>query len=243
MSPPTTQPNLFEWNNIGGLVWGCVSSDTHPHTKPGGWGGKRSQCPRAKSSQGPKVQGFQAPRVPRYLKVLFKYELDSKEGPSCFQLILWQDVIIQCEVCDEQCLGVVSYLLHMDHHKLDVALECAQCRRSMQTYCQFYSHYCDQLQFRSCIFCEEMRMSEVNALKSPDVIDPKYLVKDAVNLFTRIIHFKDDVTIVNNEDEGFKDTGVDLVFLDFHLQHQRQKSSNVENENVTQIPIVDILDD
>ena len=86
-------------------------------------------------------------------------------------------------------------------------------------------------------------MSEVNALKSPDVIDPKYLVKDAVNLFTRIIHFKDDVTIVNNEDKGFKDTGVDLVFLDFHLQHQLQKSSNVENENVTQIPIVDILDD
>ena len=78
MSPPTTQPNLFEWNNIGGLVWGCVSSDTHPHTKPGGWGGKRSQCPRVKSSQDPKVQGFQAPRVPRYLKVLFNTSLSSE---------------------------------------------------------------------------------------------------------------------------------------------------------------------
>ena len=31
-------------------------------------------------SKGPKVQGSQ---VPRYLEVKFKYELDSKEGPSC----------------------------------------------------------------------------------------------------------------------------------------------------------------
>ena len=31
----------------------------------------------------PKVQGFQGSR---YLKLTFKYELDSKEGPSCFNL-------------------------------------------------------------------------------------------------------------------------------------------------------------
>ena len=35
--------------------------------------------------------GSEGPRVPeskgpRYLKVVFKYELDSKEGPSCFLL-------------------------------------------------------------------------------------------------------------------------------------------------------------
>ena len=33
----------------------------------------RSQCPKAQGSHGPS-----------YLKVTFKYELDSKEGPSCF---------------------------------------------------------------------------------------------------------------------------------------------------------------
>ena len=37
--------------------------------------------PSVPRSKGPKVQGSQGPR---YLKVTFKYELDSKEGPSCF---------------------------------------------------------------------------------------------------------------------------------------------------------------
>ena len=40
--------------------------------------------------QDPKVQGFQGPR---YLKVTFKYELDSKEGPSGFNLSF-----INCQV-------------------------------------------------------------------------------------------------------------------------------------------------
>ena len=39
--------------------------------------------PRVPRSRGPKVPGSQGPR---YLKVTFKYELDSKEGPSCFRL-------------------------------------------------------------------------------------------------------------------------------------------------------------
>ena len=36
---------------------------------------------RVARSRGHKVQGSQGPR---YLKITFKYELDSKEGPSCF---------------------------------------------------------------------------------------------------------------------------------------------------------------
>ena len=35
---------------------------------------------KGKRSKSPKVQGSQEPR---YLKRTFKYELDSKEGPSC----------------------------------------------------------------------------------------------------------------------------------------------------------------
>ena len=35
--------------------------------------------PRVPRSMGPKVPGSQGPR---YLKLIFKYELDSKEGPS-----------------------------------------------------------------------------------------------------------------------------------------------------------------
>ena len=36
--------------------------------------------PRVPRSKGSKFQGSQGPR---YLNVTFKYELDSKEGPSC----------------------------------------------------------------------------------------------------------------------------------------------------------------
>ena len=43
------------------------------------------RCPRVPRSRGPKVPGSQGPR---YLKLTFKYELESKEGPSCFQLYL-----------------------------------------------------------------------------------------------------------------------------------------------------------
>ena len=51
--------------------------------KHDGGGGKRFQSPRVPRSKGSKVQGSQGPR---YLKVTFKYELDSKEGPSCLDL-------------------------------------------------------------------------------------------------------------------------------------------------------------
>ena len=40
--------------------------------------------PRSKV-QGPKVSGSQRPR---YLKVAFKYEIDSKEGPSCINIVI-----------------------------------------------------------------------------------------------------------------------------------------------------------
>ena len=40
--------------------------------------------PRVPRSKGSKVPGSQGPR---YLKLTFKYELDSKEGPSCFCLV------------------------------------------------------------------------------------------------------------------------------------------------------------
>ena len=40
--------------------------------------------PRVPRSKGSKVQGSQEQR---YLKLTFKYELDSKEGPSCSQII------------------------------------------------------------------------------------------------------------------------------------------------------------
>ena len=50
---------------------------------------QESQGPRVpQESQGPRVPRFRGPMVPgsqgpRYLKLTFKYELDSKEGPSC----------------------------------------------------------------------------------------------------------------------------------------------------------------
>ena len=46
-------------------------------------GGKRSKNPKVQGFQGPGVPRSQGPKGPRYLKLTFKYELDSKEGPSC----------------------------------------------------------------------------------------------------------------------------------------------------------------
>ena len=41
---------------------------------------KEERGPRVLRSKGSKVQGSQEPR---FLKLRFKYELDSEEGPSC----------------------------------------------------------------------------------------------------------------------------------------------------------------
>ena len=41
---------------------------------------QESQGPRVPRARGPKVKGSEGPG---YLKLTFKYELDSKEGPSC----------------------------------------------------------------------------------------------------------------------------------------------------------------
>ena len=46
---------------------------------------KEGKGPRVPRSKGSKVQGSQGPRC---LKLTFKYELDSKEGPSCFSYSL-----------------------------------------------------------------------------------------------------------------------------------------------------------
>ena len=45
--------------------------------------------PRVPRSLGPNVQGSYGPS---YLKVTFKYELDSKEGPSCCLFLNIRDV-------------------------------------------------------------------------------------------------------------------------------------------------------
>ena len=44
--------------------------------------------PRVQRSNGSKYQGSQGPR---YLKLTFKYELSSKEGPSCHRNLFHSD--------------------------------------------------------------------------------------------------------------------------------------------------------
>ena len=97
-------PQLFKINIkvISNLIHNCYNSPPPPPlTKPykrrrvgGGkrmygevWGGVGG----GRRSKSPKVQGFQVPGVPRsqgsrHLKLTFKYELDSEEGPSCLVL-------------------------------------------------------------------------------------------------------------------------------------------------------------
>ena len=84
-------------------------------------------------------------------------------------------------------------------------------------------------------------MSEKKAHKPSQVVDTTQLVMDAVNLFTQIIQNNEEV-VDHNEDEGFKCSGVDLVFMDYSYQHQTKEGS-LEVGKTKDIPIVDILDD
>ena len=59
----------------------------------GGGGGGGPKVLMSKSPKGPRVNRSKRPKDlwskgPRYLKVTFKYELDSKEGPMCFNFHL-----------------------------------------------------------------------------------------------------------------------------------------------------------
>ena len=68
---PSTHPpwNFSEQNNIENWCKGKYKEVL-----------EEGRGPRVPRSKGSKVKGSQGPR---YLKLTFKYELDSKEGPSC----------------------------------------------------------------------------------------------------------------------------------------------------------------
>ena len=55
---------------------------------------RREKVPKSK---GPKVKGSEGPR---YLKVTFKYKLDSKEGPSCYLYNL--NYLLPVKVCHQR---------------------------------------------------------------------------------------------------------------------------------------------
>ena len=67
--------------------------------------------PRVPRSKGSKVQGSQGPR---YLKLKFKYELVSKEGPSClvnvFKILYFKIETGQCNVLFLQKFSLCCYL-------------------------------------------------------------------------------------------------------------------------------------
>ena len=63
---------------------------------------QESQGPRVPRSRGPMVPGFQGPR---YLKLTLKYELDSKEGPSCYTHFAYSVSILCSRRCEQQTAG------------------------------------------------------------------------------------------------------------------------------------------
>ena len=63
-----------------------------------------SRAPRVPRSKGSKAQGSQGQR---YLKLKFKYELDSKEGPSCLKY-LSDSVIFYILRCDNWTFSIGS---------------------------------------------------------------------------------------------------------------------------------------
>ena len=89
---------------------------------------KKGKGPRVPRSKGSKVQGSQGPR---YLKLTFKYELDSKEGPSCYQSILQSCTlvglkydlrIVKCQICSMKSLYIFkqyTYVSFMSTIKME----------------------------------------------------------------------------------------------------------------------------
>ena len=69
---------------------------------------------------------------------------------------------IQCDICNEICLSEIGYLMHVDHHRLNVTLECLQCKTEFVTICSFYSHACQTKSSSYCIMCDAFKKREAH---------------------------------------------------------------------------------
>ena len=140
--------------------------------------------------------------------------------------------LVWCEVCGETCVGQVSYIMHMDHHKLKALLDCEGCyrlgseaaERAGTTYirssagyyfslCSFYGHSCHESNSKYCVFCHQFN----HQAESADfAVDTDTTAQTAVDLLAKFADYtppEGSEHIIEDEDLGLNSTN--LSFLDY----------------------------
>jgi len=111
--------------------------------------------------------------------------------------------MIQCDICNEICLSEVSYMMHIDHHRLHISLECLKCNTDFVTVCSFYNHSCQTKSSPFCILCDAYKKREatpyiiVEASVLPNksiskLMDINQLAKSIDNLMEEIFNYNED---------------------------------------------------
>ena len=150
--------------------------------------------------------------------------------------------VVQCQECGDQCLGVMGYMMHMDHHIVHGASpECPQCmRKGFPTICQFYNHSCSRPETKYCASCDEMRVLETWR-PSPVSMDILTLRSKAADLAREVNNFTPDTEPVNKHLQELDDEEVDLVFHNsFNLQFAKPSSSKTTMSTNTVVDITDL---
>jgi len=136
---------------------------------------------------------------------------------------------VQCQVCDTQCQGVISYMMHMDHHVMSTDLECSSCKRKFDTVCHFYSHSCTDSSERLCLFCQE-----ISNFQDPPKLDEHKFKIDTEDLFMEIVNWEPPQS--HQKEEKSEKPVIDLVFLNYISNRSYQNSEGKS------IEIVDLME-
>lgn len=146
--------------------------------------------------------------------------------------------VIQCDICNEICLSEIAYLMHIDHHRLHITLECLQCQTEFVTVCSFYSHTCQTKTAPFCIICDAFKKREANPYVNRKSIianeqagkdrNVGELAKSIETLMDAIMNYKEED---DNEDPSTevntKDSNVDNQFQNRFIDYLN--SANEEN--------------
>lgn len=119
---------------------------------------------------------------------------------------------IQCDFCNEICLSETGYMMHVDHHRLNVFLECTGCNLSFSRVCAFYGHSCQTKLTEFCLLCNAFSKREGDPYiidtvfqrfavveNTEEKVDIKKLAKSIEDLVEKIMNFKEDEANVTKE--------------------------------------------
>ena len=99
-------------------------------------------------------------RLVKNKTIEFEWNCSIDFGKLITRLHNLEETAIQCEICNEICHSELGYLMHVDHHRLNVTLECRKCFTDYFTACSFYSHSCITKSTHFCLICDEFKKRE-----------------------------------------------------------------------------------